>query len=55
MNIVAKCELCDNKVLLTSSYKGQPIVCLNHKETEVEKAFAEHLQKINEEENYGLY
>jgi hypothetical protein len=29
MNIKVKCEHCNNMVLLTSSYKGQPIVCLD--------------------------
>ena len=29
MNIKVKCEKCNNEVLLTSSYKGQPIICLD--------------------------
>lgn len=30
MNIVTKCEICKKDVILTSSYNGQPIICLKH-------------------------
>lgn len=29
MKIKTNCELCGKEVLLTSSYKGQPIICLD--------------------------
>ena len=38
MNIEAECEKCGKLVLLTNSYNGQPIICLdcNSKESEGE-------------------
>ena len=29
MNIKVKCEKCENIVILTSKYNGQPIICLD--------------------------
>lgn len=37
MNIEANCEKCNKSVLLTSSYNGQPIICLDCGQHEEQK------------------